>query len=317
MTISKQTRTVKKIFWFALFFRWFFLIALCFLLFYFSDSASGFVTSTKPFSLLQRDKEDEQAAINRFFETFDEALGPEIAKLNLPPIGEISIPYFFALQELISIGNVPVGVAIGVGVTYRIANHPVQRILRYHAGWRAPLFRLKEESLVAEAVAWYIQCANKLIKWRWGTPLDIFDQNFTKLIERIDYHFLVSEQLIGAREGDDEKPTLIIDYYETPGEKMIQISCAIEFAPTGLIDRLQQKGEHFLARGALTKTMDHDRLGARIAKAAFRMLIEMYYNDFRKDKTEGNQVKIFNIYGFLFHFLGLDSPVFLTIITPV
>lgn len=223
--------------------------------------------------------EQVKPEIDRFFEKFDEALTLEIEKLKKPRFEEVFIPYFFALQGSIFVQDVPVGVAIGIGITYRIARHPVQRILRYHMAWCAPLSRIREESLIAEAVAQYMQFVNKLITWRWGAPLDGFDPDLTTFIERVEHHFLVPEQQLGVREEDDERPTLIIDYYKTPDNvKRIKVFGALEFAPTGIIDRLQRKGERFLAQGALTPTTDYDRVGAMVAKAAFRMLIELYHH---------------------------------------
>lgn len=233
----------------------------------------------EPIEEFSENGEQMEPEIARFFEKFDEALTPEIKKLNKPPSGEVSIPYFFALQGPIFVKDVPVRVAIGIGIAYRIARHPVQRILRYHMAWRAPLSRIREESLVAEAVAWYTQFANKLIAWRWGTPLDGLDPNLIMCIEHIERHFLVPEQRLGVRGEDDERPTLIIDYYETfDNVKRIKVFGALEFAPTGIIDRLQGKGERFLAQGILTPTTDYNRVGAMVAKAAFRMLIELYHH---------------------------------------
>ncbi|MBI3420479.1 MAG: hypothetical protein HY006_00260 [Candidatus Sungbacteria bacterium] len=216
-----------------------------------------------------------------FFEKVDEALGFKIDKLIKPTFGDVSIPYFFAIQGPISKDGVPIEVAIGIGITYRIARHPVQRMLRYHAGWRAPLSRIREESLVTEAVAWYMHCADKLINWRWGAPLDILDPNLVTFIERMEHHFFVPEQQLGVREGDDERPTLIVDYLETPApgkEKLVMVSGALEFAPLGIIERLQRRGEHFIARGRFNAETDYNRVGAMVAKGAFRMLIELYHH---------------------------------------
>lgn len=235
-----------------------------------------FSYSSEEFS---ENSEQMDSEIARFFEKFDETLDLEMKKFKKPPSGEVPIFYLFVLQGPILKQGIPVAVAIGISITYRIARHPVQRVLRYHAAWRAPLSRIREESLVAEAVAWYTQFADKLMTWRWGTPLDGLEPDLIAFIERMEHHFLVLEQQLGIREEDDERPTLIIDYFETPDNvKRIRISGALEFAPIGFIDRLQRRGEHFLAQGVLTPTTDYNRVGAMVAKAAFRMFIELYHH---------------------------------------
>lgn len=221
--------------------------------------------------------EEERAYLDQevklFFDKFEDAFYQDKEKM-FPPPRDKRIPFFFIFPETTLDRS---RIAIGLQTLFVIPRYPVQRLLRYHAVWGVSFSERHDQAHLKDGVEIVREFMNALIGWQWGAPLNVLDPALTQFFSQAERHFhQIYEPRLGLSEYNEaEKYTLLIEYFPLEEKKIVRLKGLRElFTPfSGFIPLLAR--QYAIAELDLAQINDFNAFGARVAKQAFRVFMDL------------------------------------------
>lgn len=253
--------------------------------------ACAAITATFFFLFYATINKADQKNESNFVDSFEEKFVEELNNLvDLQETHQLNSSDFWFFPETMwrkdenapSLFLKPISLSVAAQVKKTLPRHPVRRYLRCHNIWSTAFRDISQEpDTIHDAAQSSLNFWRAMSRWEWAKPDPLLDPFFTSFLAHFEHAFTWYEQHLGIREDEVIKLSLVFELLPFPEGNILDVKGFFQLSlPDFSLGEKEiltpPSRERLIARVVLSKAKEYRYASDRVAKQAFRILMDLY-----------------------------------------